>query len=461
MENTIKLLASIAEELDNQGLSVLASRVDSVANNALNIKTAQYLGVQGYAIRNSRCWSNCYRKKRVENPTKAAQQVWTECHKEYVESINNDGSKWDKYADSKYVFVKTASVPEEKYKELDKQISNIIDQKIKSGLDVGNAVFSSIEEVSESPYNQAITSSNELLDIASEIVANVNLSNKLTKAAEFIIKEAGFFDGIGNAVGNAWNGAKFDYNIGSNLGNVDKAINSVVQALTQMNSSKQNLLSFLQTFKPRTPQQQQSLQTAIQGIKTFNFVEPSAVNQKWQKIRQAITMGTSGQTAPIGANSTETPTAANSPTPPTAGVAGASPEATSVPSAMPTKAPKGNNVPMPPDVKDYLSKLPMNQLQRIINDAKHMRTAYNINRIKESQVPPVDPVEGAPLAPLAGPKAKPRAVQDQIHFLRDLPPNVRQFLEGLNADQLQAVLNDLQAEKHAWASVDKRRNFVR
>lgn len=471
MENTIKLLTSIAEELDSQGLAALASRVDAVAVNALNIKTAQYVGIQGYAIRNSRCWGNCYRKKRVENPKKAAQAVWTECHKEYVESINNDGSKWDKYADSNESFVKVASVPAAKYKEIDKKIAKIISNKVASGLDLGNAIFASIDEVSSLTQEQAVSSSNELLDIATELVSNPHIANKLSEASTVLLKDAQLW----NTVKGLWDPAQRATNqqnsqsnnlsnqINSLILNTDKAINDIVASLQKVNTSKQNLASYLQGFKPSTPQQQQQIQIAQQGLQGFKVVEPSVVQSRWQKIRQSITLGTGATQTPstgakpaAGAVAPGEPGAAPGAPGGAAGAAGAAPGgaagepgaaggAPGAAPARPTKAPKGNNVPMPPDVKDYLSKLPMKQLQKIINDAKHLRTdAYNVSRIKESQVP-----------------GQPRVVQDQIHHLRDLPPNVRQFLEGLNANQLQAVLNDLEAEKYAWSSVDKRRNFVR
>jgi hypothetical protein len=42
----------------------------------------------------------------------AAQEVWMECQKEYVESLNNDGSKWDKYASENGKLIKSASTQE-------------------------------------------------------------------------------------------------------------------------------------------------------------------------------------------------------------------------------------------------------------------------------------------------------------------------------------------------------------
>ena len=100
MEKIIEKLASLAEELDSKNLSVHADTVDGVAKTILGVKTAQYVGIQGYWVRNSRCWGNCYRQKRSSNPETPTQEVWAECHEEYTKAIDNDSARkeWDKYA---------------------------------------------------------------------------------------------------------------------------------------------------------------------------------------------------------------------------------------------------------------------------------------------------------------------------------------------------------------------------
>jgi len=282
MENTIKLLASIANQLDEQGLAALASRVDAVASNALNIKVAQYVGMQGYAIRNSRCWGNCYRKKRLETPTKAAQQVWTECHAEYVESINNDGSKWDKYASRNEPFVKTASAID-KYNEIDKRIAEVIDQKLASGLDLGNAIFASVEDVANIPQEQAIAASNELLEIASELVSKPHLANKLSEAAQGLLKEAGpmdFFRGVGQGISNWAGNTAFIGKLKSireQLSQSGKQFqDSFAKAQAAWQTSKQlfketeNTLSNVANSPTSTPQQKQYATSALQAISVAN-----------------------------------------------------------------------------------------------------------------------------------------------------------------------------------------------
>jgi hypothetical protein len=51
MEDSIKVLASIAEELDQKGLTPFADRLDSISSKVLSVKIAQYVGSQGYASR--------------------------------------------------------------------------------------------------------------------------------------------------------------------------------------------------------------------------------------------------------------------------------------------------------------------------------------------------------------------------------------------------------------------------
>ena len=84
MQNIIVELVSVADELDRKGQVKLAAEIDKISQSLHNIKIAQYVGVQGYWLRNGRCWSNCYRIKRAKNPDMSAQEVWTACQNEYV-----------------------------------------------------------------------------------------------------------------------------------------------------------------------------------------------------------------------------------------------------------------------------------------------------------------------------------------------------------------------------------------
>jgi len=99
MENSVFAnLKSIGDTLEKEGLQKSAEIITNSMQNLYEMKISQYVGVQGYWIRNRRCWDNCYRQKRSSEPDKAAQEVWMDCWAEYQKSINDDKSGWEKYA---------------------------------------------------------------------------------------------------------------------------------------------------------------------------------------------------------------------------------------------------------------------------------------------------------------------------------------------------------------------------
>ena len=199
MEKIINDLVELATKLDNDGYHKFASRIDDVSSSVLQIKTAQYVGVQGYWIRNTRCWSNCYRQKRATSKL-GAQQIWEECHKEYVESINNDKSGWEKYANDNSL-IKKASVQNE-----EKKFINSFNAKVASGLNVGDAVFNTINE-------EVNTYSDSILEKAKDIAVLANtakengfddISIKLAEVSASLVKESQF----GGVFNQMWSGAK-------------------------------------------------------------------------------------------------------------------------------------------------------------------------------------------------------------------------------------------------------------
>jgi len=113
MDKALLILEKVGDELDHRKMTDLANEVTAAMRHGLMIKQAQYNGIQGYWIRNRRCWDNCYRQKRASNKSKSAQEVWFECHSEYLKSINNDRTEWDKYADSISKKIKVASAEQE------------------------------------------------------------------------------------------------------------------------------------------------------------------------------------------------------------------------------------------------------------------------------------------------------------------------------------------------------------
>lgn len=296
MDNVIKLLVEAAEDLDSCGLKSIADKVDKLANKTLDIKTAQYVGIQGYAVRNSRCWGNCYRQKRASNPSKSAQQVWVECHKEYIDSLNNDGSKWDKYAGDQSK-IKIGSEMYLYLQKTNKKIANKVDDKISEGLDIGSAVYSSIEEVANESSDSLILASNEALDIASKLFSKPKIAEKLTKAAEEMVREAGFMDffrGVGQGVSNFSSNINYTGQLKSMVTNMSNNYQQMSNAKASFNSYYQQFISNVNSVRKdldsvrkdsnSTPQQKQQSEAALQALsgmlsaKSFKDLEKSWPN---------------------------------------------------------------------------------------------------------------------------------------------------------------------------------------
>jgi hypothetical protein len=158
MDNIIANIFDLADYADNFGHVNLAKKLDAHANSLLNIKIAQYVGGQGYAVRNSRCWSNCYRQKRAQKPEMPAQLVWQDCHKEYVDSINKDGSNWDKYA-SGFNFIKTSQKDEIAHEIYQMKFAQVIDEQLASGATYAFAIENATQKFNDilnEQYNQIL-----------------------------------------------------------------------------------------------------------------------------------------------------------------------------------------------------------------------------------------------------------------------------------------------------------------
>jgi len=98
--NLCDQLIEVASTLEKSGFEKEALSVDGVLKGYLINKTAQFVGIQGYWIKNTRCWQNCYRQNRADSPNKPTQEIWQDCHKEYVQSLKDENSTWQKYASS-------------------------------------------------------------------------------------------------------------------------------------------------------------------------------------------------------------------------------------------------------------------------------------------------------------------------------------------------------------------------
>tara|TARA_B100000614_G_scaffold262903_1_gene299892 strand:- start:66372 stop:67601 length:1230 start_codon:yes stop_codon:yes gene_type:complete len=304
MDNHVNQLVKIAGSLDKAGGDKFASRLDAISDKLLGVKVAQYVGLQGYWIRNTRCWSNCYRQKRAGNPDMPAQEVWGKCHEEYLASINNDGSKWDKYAESEEGRIKVASAKA----ELDAKLAKAIERNKKEGMSLGNAIFAGIEEMQGDNSQEFIRIATDLFELASDAFEKYpSESVTLAKVAEQLTKEAqssigNFFRGIGNmgrgignAVGDVASGVKQNITINTQLSAMDRAVQQIMAEVTRLNEAKNGLVQFLSNNPGRTPNQVQNSQQVLAALQQLMPGDARQVGQKWQNIRQQIQQNFQGQ----------------------------------------------------------------------------------------------------------------------------------------------------------------------
>lgn len=190
MDQIIKALAMIANDLDDKGLLAFADAVDKIADTALDIKVAQYVGIQGYWIRNSRCWGNCLRQKKTSSPEKPSQEIWASCHKEYLESLGSPDSTWDKYAGSSEGMLKSASARS----DFDNSFKKKIEAKVSSGADLRFSIVAALDEQGSENFGRLIEASSELVKMADQLSeTDLEMSMKLAQAAADLSKTARFW----------------------------------------------------------------------------------------------------------------------------------------------------------------------------------------------------------------------------------------------------------------------------
>lgn len=190
MIDLIKEIILTSQSLEVRGLNKFSEKLDSVAESLTLVKQAQYDGIQGYWIRNGRCFDNCFRQKRTDSSNKSIQEIWTECHSEWVDSLMSNSSEWDKYANNnsddmkKIASIKTAQVS-------DQVMINEIKSKLESGMSISDAVPMTVaERMFSIPWKMAQVS-NDMLDIAREISdKDPAISERLYDFAEKIRQES-------------------------------------------------------------------------------------------------------------------------------------------------------------------------------------------------------------------------------------------------------------------------------
>jgi len=199
-QNILVNLKDIGDELDALKMTKDASTVTKIMDNVLSIKTAQYVGVQGYWIRNTRCFDNCYRQKRTKNKESSAQEVWFECQKEYEGSINNPESGWEKYAGQDNIIYKTAS---DSHKNILNSEKEYFEKAIKKAMKEQNipfeiAVYNTLDQGPKRYEESIIEDATKLVRIASVLKENGNeeLSKKIANVSLEMIREAQFWNNV-------------------------------------------------------------------------------------------------------------------------------------------------------------------------------------------------------------------------------------------------------------------------
>jgi hypothetical protein len=207
--NIFQNLKSIGDDLEGKGLSKTASVITTTMSNLLNIKTAQYVGPQGYWIRQKRCWDNCYRQKRTTAPQKAAQVVWTECWEEYNQAINNLDSGWEKYAQEDANLFKYASDEQKDWVSVEhKKFAKAVEDKLIADETQGMAIYHTLDEKQNEYKDTLLADADNLSKLAEQLRENgqEELSQKLANASVELLKEAQSpfgGSGFGNIVNKA------------------------------------------------------------------------------------------------------------------------------------------------------------------------------------------------------------------------------------------------------------------
>jgi len=300
MSNIFNVLASLANELDKQDLTKLADVVDGIHHNTVQIKTAQYVGLQGYWMRNRRCWENCYRIKRANNPEMPANDVWWECQGEYEKSINNDDSAWNKYAGEDADLLKTASAEDKKvYAQEEQFFSSNLKSKVDNGWNVGAAVFDTIDHgLSEDRYKESFAdNASKLADVALELkkLGHEELSKYAGKISSEFVKMSQFNQG------QWWNPLNWKQRgkewLAQQTGKADPALMS--QRLQRVLNEVENARTRFPQDMSTVPQQQQQqvqqafnqlvqkIQPEIQALSNMSRNDPAS-GQMYQQVMTAF-----------------------------------------------------------------------------------------------------------------------------------------------------------------------------
>ncbi len=297
--NALKILAEVSDELRKLGNTKASNTIRKISKNLSIIKVAQYVGIQGYWIRNTRCWQNCYRQKRASDPGKSAWEVWDACHDEYLKSINNPKSGWEKYAGTiSKGLVKIAG--NNKFNKIITAEKNVFDKelakKVGSGTYVPVAIQEIIKENSEKFANKTYDNVNLLLDIAlkAKNSGHTKLAEKISTAANKIIEAAwgkDIWDYIGQGAnwiaGKLW--GKGEAGKQNFLKSIEQGIADVYQARGQGTKAFQSAVHKLQRDLARSlkkamlfSKEDPSFQPLVDAINTVAFTSTEKTDNPQQ-----------------------------------------------------------------------------------------------------------------------------------------------------------------------------------
>ncbi len=257
MKNITDKLVKVASTLDKKGLKASSSVVKNAIKVATNYKKAQYVGVQGYWLRNRRCWDNCYRHKRTAQPGTPAQEVWMECWDEYKESINNSKSTWGKYAGTDDS-LKTGS---KKVREWEGIFAKKVKSKMAKGLNRPESIYSVIEFESQAHMAKIIQASSDLMILADTLAKNGHekIGREMAAVSMGMLKEAQFQGEQQGMVGRGIQKVKDWWGGKGGAADVKKKIQDVIGRANQLGDMLDNLGRQMQ--KPpaqQAPQQAQA-----------------------------------------------------------------------------------------------------------------------------------------------------------------------------------------------------------
>tara|TARA_Y100000034_G_scaffold133189_1_gene198010 strand:- start:75 stop:1619 length:1545 start_codon:yes stop_codon:yes gene_type:complete len=267
-DNIIKILR-IASYLEEEGLIFQSSQLDKCAESLNLIKQAQYDGIQGYWIRNTRCWQNCYRQKRANNPDQPIQEVWNECHSEYVGSLyGNNDDDWGKYAEGLSDQTKIASSQQKRL--VDVQFDKLLDNLLIDG-DIEGAISGAIVKQCSS-YTDLISEVTTLmLKVADSIKDNdIKRSIELVDVGDSLTKEAqGFLRKLFDTLKGGVSYGKDALGDSRLRGALSRLSNKVVEELYEVN---QWTKSYNRTI-------QETLRSAMEATRSGSERLKSAANE--------------------------------------------------------------------------------------------------------------------------------------------------------------------------------------